>query len=173
MKALASTLVFILLFIFNSAAGQESLKIGHVNIQEILQKMPETDSIRLVIEKESSDMEELYQEMIMEHEDNLKKYNSEKDSYSDFVKSSKEKDLMEMSSKIQQFQQNANQQLQKRNMELVQPLYTKINEAISAVSLKNSYTYVLDLSSGAVAFHAPSSKNLNDIVLKELGVTIH
>lgn len=173
MKALTSILALISLFVFQSVEGQENLKIGHVNIQEILQKLPETDSISVVMKKETADMEDLYEEMIKEHEANLKKYNEEKSSYSEFVRGSKEKVLMEMSSKIQQFQQNANQQLQKRNMELVQPLYTKINEAISSVSLKNSYTYVLDISTGVVAFHSPTSQNLNKKVLQELGVTKH
>jgi outer membrane protein len=173
MKALASTLVILTLFGITHVIGQENLRIGHVNVQEIMQQLPETDSVKLVMERESKEMENLYVEMIKEHENNLKEYESKKDAYSEFIKTSKEKDLMEMSSKIQQFQQNANQQLQKRNMELIQPLYTKINEAINSVSLKNSFTYVLDLSSGTVSFHSPTSHNLNESVLQELGVSNH
>lgn len=172
MKRITSTFVFAILFCITAIHGQENLKIGHVNIQEILKQLPQTYSIRIVMEQEASEMEELYQEMIVEQEENLKKYEDGKETYSEFIRTSKEKDLMEMSSKIQQFQQNANQQLQKRNMELIQPLYTKINEAISSISLKNSFTYVLDLSSGAVSFHSPTSQNLNSIVLQELGVKI-
>jgi outer membrane protein len=77
---------------------------------------------------------------------------------------------MEMSAKIQQFQQTANDQLQKRNMELVQPIYSKINKAIKEVALKEGYTYIFDLSNGAVAYFSPSTKNLNSNVLQELGV---
>ena len=170
MKRTVGTFAFAILFCITAIHGQENLKIGHVNIQEILKQLPETDSIRIIMEQEASDMEELYQEMIREHEGNLKKYEAEKETYSEFIRTSKEKDLMEMSSKIQQFQQNANQQLQKRNMELIQPVYTKINDAIGKVALKNSFTYVLDLSTGAVAFQSPTSQNLNSIVLQELGL---
>jgi outer membrane protein len=113
------------------ANAQESLKLGHVNIPEILQKLPETDSIQEVMKKESNEMEKMFGDMIKEHESALQKYETEKESYSEFIRNSKEKELMEMSAKIQQFQQTANDQLQKRNMELVQPIYSKINKAIN------------------------------------------
>lgn len=170
MKRVAFIFAFALLLKVSLLSGQENLKIGHVNIQEILQQLPETDSIQVVMKNEADEMEKMYGEMINEHETNMKKFEAEKDTYSEFVRSSKETDLIEMSSKIQQFQQTANQQLQKRNIELIQPVYGKINEAIEKVALKNGFTYILDLNNGTVAYHSPSSKNLNTDVLHELGI---
>ena len=80
---------------------------------------------------------------------------------------------MEKETKIQQFSQDATQQLQQRQSELLKPVYEKVNKAIEKVSLANSFTYVLDLSVGAVAFYAPSSENLTPLVLKELGIELH
>jgi outer membrane protein len=148
--------------------AQENLKIGHVNIPEIVQQLPETDSLKKVIETETSEMEKMYEEMIQEHDASLKKYNAEKEKYSEFVRNAKESDLLEMAGKIQQFQQNAGQQLQNRNMELFQPVYAKINQAIEKVALKNNFTYILDLSTGTVAFFHPTAQNLNSLVLDEL-----
>ena len=173
MKRVVSIFAFALLLKVSLVSGQESLKIGHVNIQEILQQLPETDSIQVVMKNEADEMEKMFGEMINEHDMNLKKFEAEKDTYSEFVRTSKETDLVEMSSKIQQFQQTANQQLQKRNMELIQPVYAMINEAIEKVALKNGFTYILDLTNGTVAFHSPSSKNLNADVLHELGIVNH
>jgi len=51
--------------------AQSTLKIGHVNIQEIVQKHPSTDSIRKVLETETKEMENLYNEMLTEHENKL------------------------------------------------------------------------------------------------------
>jgi len=167
-----SILLLITLFstsIFVSA--QENLKIGHVNIPEIMQQLPETDSLKTVLENETKDMEKMYEEMITEHEASIKEYEQKKASYSEFVKNEKEKSLMEMANKIQQFNQNANQQLQQRNMELLQPVYQKINAAIEKIALSNHFTYILDLSNGAVAFYSPNSENINPLVLKELNIT--
>jgi outer membrane protein len=117
-------------------------------------------------------MEKMYEEMIIEHENSIKDYEQKKATYSEFVRSEKEKALMEMAGKIQQFNQNANQQLQQRNMELLQPVYKKINAAIEKVAMTNNFTYILDLSNGSVAYYSPSSENINPLVLKELNITI-
>ena len=173
MKISYFTLTATFLFISISTYSQENLKIGHVNIPELVQQLPETDSIQQVLKKESDDMEKMFNEMLEEHDSNVRKFESEKNSYSEFVRNSKEQDLMEMAAKIEQYQQNANQQLQKRNMELLQPVYDKINGAIKKVALKNNFTYILDLSTGTVAYHSPSSENLNLLVLRELGINLH
>lgn len=173
MKSILQFVILSALIPVNTVLAQENLKIGHVNIQEIVQQLPVTDSIQNVLKKEADDMEKMFNEMLQEHETNVKKFDSEKNTYSDFVRSSKESDLMEMATKIQNYQQTANQQLQKRNMELIQPVYGKINGAIEKVALRNNFTYVLDLSNGSVAYHSPSSENLNPQVLKELGIIVH
>lgn len=151
--------------------AQENLKIGHVNIPEIMQQLPETDSLKQVLENETQDMEKMYGELISEHETAVKEYEENKTKYSEFVRNEKEKSLMEMAGKIQEFNQNANQQLQQRNMELLQPVYQKINATIEKIALENNYTYILDLSQGSVVFHSPASRNLNPLVLQALNIT--
>ena len=148
--------------------AQSTLKIGHVNIQEIVQKHPSTDSIRKVLEVETKEMENLYNEMLTEHETKLGVFEKEKAGYSDFVRNSKEKELIGMAQKIQEYNQTAQQQLQRRNMELLKPVYDQINSLISDISVKNSFTYILDLGSGAVAYVAPTSENITPLVLEKL-----
>ena len=172
MNQISLVLFGILTLIGNSVTGQVDLKIGHINSQEILQQLPVSDSIQKVLASEANEMEQLYNEILKEHESNIQKFEEEKETYSEFVRNAKQKDLMENETKIQQFNQNANQQLQKRQSELFKPVYDKINGAIEKVSLANNFTYVLDLSVGAVAFYAPTSENLTPFVLKELGVVI-
>ena len=45
-----STFILVLAFLLkvSSVGAQEYLKIGHVNIQELVQQLPETDSIQEV-----------------------------------------------------------------------------------------------------------------------------
>ena len=168
MKQLSLFILLALVLSISFCNAQENQKIGHVNIPEIVQQLSETDSLKKVIETETNEMEKMYEEMIQEHDASLKKYNAEKEKYSEFVRNAKESDLLEMAGKIQQFQQNAGQQLQNRNLELFQPVYAKINQAIEKVALKNNFTYILDLSTGTVAFHHPSAQNINSLVLDEL-----
>jgi len=164
----ALTILFILFM--NGGFAQQILKIGHVNTAELISKMPESDSIQNVLDKEAKEMENMYTELIREHEKNVQKFEAEKSNYSDFVRETKESELIESAQKIQNFQQTAGQQLQKRNLELNQPVYQKLNNAISKVAIRNNFTYILDLSNGSVAFHSAESKNINQLVFAELGI---
>jgi outer membrane protein len=55
--------------------------------------------------------------------------------------------------------------LQKRNTELLQPIYEKIIKTIEIVATKNGFTYILDVSKGSVAFTSRDSQNIDPLVL--------
>ncbi|MCY1720734.1 OmpH family outer membrane protein [Prolixibacteraceae bacterium Z1-6] len=148
--------------------AQNILKIGHVNIQELAQKHPSMDSIRAVVEQETKDMEEVYADMIAEHESKLKAFEEESTGYSDFVKTAKQNELIELAQKIQSFRASAEQQLQQRNMELIRPVYENINQEISNIAGYNKFTYILDVSTGSVAYISPESENITPLVLERL-----
>jgi outer membrane protein len=168
MKIKTLLLFLIVLGVPFFAAAQTSLKIGHVNVQELVQKHPQMDSIRTIMDQESKDMQEIYDEMIAEHEQKLATFEAESETYSDFVKEAKQNELLELVQKIQNYNATAQQQMQKRNMELVQPLYQQINQAISSVAGTDNFTYVLDVSNGAVAYVSPTSSDITVRVLEEL-----
>ena len=148
--------------------AQNPLKIGHVNIQELVQKHPMLDSLQTVIEKESKDMQEIYEEMIAEHEAAIEKFEAESATYSDFVKQTRQNEILEQSQKIQTYNQTAQQQLQNRNMELIQPIYKQISKEISNIARAQNFTYVLDVSAGNVAYISPESEDLTPLVLKAI-----
>ena len=166
MKTKLTVILFCLFVQFSSA--QNAIKIGHVNIQEIVQNHPLADSLRKVLEAETKDMEDLYNEMLREHDSKLQVYEKEKAGYSEFVRNSKEKELGEMAQKIQNYNQSAQQQLQLRNMELLQPVYDQINTVIAEIAANSSFSYILDIGSGAVAYVAPTSENITPQVLNRL-----
>ena len=106
--------------------------------------------------------------MLREHDSKLQVYEKEKSGYSEFVRNSKEKELVEMAQKIQNYNQSAQQQLQLRNMELLQPVYDQINTVIAEIAANSSFSYILDIGSGAVAYVAPTSENITPQVLNRL-----
>lgn len=156
-----------LLIVF-SLNAQNSLKIGHVHVQELAQKHPDMDSVRAVVEQETKDLEEVYGEMLAEHESKLKAFEEESDGYSEFIRTTKQNEIVELAQKIQAYNQQAQQQLQKRNMELIRPIYEEVNEEISNIAGKNNFTYILDVSNGAVAYISPESEDITPLVLKVL-----
>ena len=73
MKQKSSLFIVVFFLSLFSVRAQDVLKIGHVNIPELVQKMPETDSIQTVLNKEADEMEKMYAELIKEHQKNLQK----------------------------------------------------------------------------------------------------
>lgn len=165
-KFLLSAIVVLVLT--TTVNAQQTLKIGHVNIQELVQKHPLMDSIQTIIEQEAKDMQEIYQEMIEEHEAAIEKFEAESDGYSAFVKETRQNEILEQSQKIQTYNQTAQQTLQKRNMELIQPVYKHINQEISNIAGAQNFTYVLDVSAGNVAYISPESEDLTPLVLEAI-----
>ncbi len=153
---------------FGAARAQSTLKIGHVNVQELVQKHPDTDSIHSVLQQEAKDMEEVYGEMLEEQEAKLNTFEQESAGYSDFVKKTKQDELLALSQKIETFNQTAQQQLRQRNIAMLQPVYDEVNEAIKKVAKENRFTYVLDVSAGVIAYLSPDSQDITARVLEEI-----
>lgn len=166
LKSLLITSLFI--FVVCSLSAQNPLKIGHVNVQELVQKHPMMDSIKVTLEKETKEMEEIYTEMLAEHEGKMKVFEAESSGYSDFVKETKQKELMELAQKIQTYNQSAQQQLQQRNMELIQPVYQQINQEVANVAGAQNFSYILDVSTGSVAYISPQSQDITPLVLESI-----
>ncbi len=161
---------FVLMLSHQTLFAQKQLKIGHVNVVEIVSLLPESDSAQLLLEKDTKELELMLEEMQVELNNLVNDYETNQENYSDLIRKTKESEIMGMREKIFNFQQNANQQLQERNYELLQPIYEKVQKAINNVAARGGFTYILDISKGSVVFTAPDSQNLNALVLEELGV---
>ncbi len=164
--------LFIAVLIINTkpAFSQNELKIGHANIVEILELLPETDSAQLLIEKDTKELELMLEEMQVEYNKLFNAYQENLNTYSEVIRSAKEADIVEMQNRIQTFQQNASQQLQQRGAELMQPIYDKIQQAINTVGMRDGYAYILDISKGSVVFTGEQSNDIEETLKQELGI---
>jgi len=151
------------------AKSQSTLKIGHVNVQELVQTHPDIDSIHAVLQQETKDMEDVYAEMQAEQQRKMDAFEKESATYSEFMKNAKQQELLELSQKIQSYNQNAQQIIRQRNMQLIQPVYEEVNSAIADISKEQGLTYVLDVSSGTVAFIADNALDITPLVKERLG----
>lgn len=151
------------------AKSQSTLKIGHVNVQELVQTHPDIDSIHAVLQQETKDMEDVYAEMQAEQQRKMDAFEKESATYSEFMKNAKQQELLELSQKIQSYNQNAQQIIRQRNMQLIQPVYEEVNSAIADISKEQGLTYVLDVSSGTVAFIGANALDITPLVKARLG----
>ena len=151
-----------------NAFPQAALKIGHVDVAEILAALPERDSAAAVLDKETKELQSTYDDMTVVYNKMLDDYEKGQSTFTEVVKKNKESELLDKEKRLQEFQQNATTSLQKRNSELIQPLLNKIIKAVDKVAGENGFTYILDVSKGSVVYTSKDSQNINPLVLKVL-----
>jgi outer membrane protein len=151
-----------------SSYSQASLKIGHVNMNEILAALPEKDSAQAKIDRETKEIEKSYEEMKVVYNNIVNDYQQGLKTFSDLVKKAKEDEILDKQKRLQEFEQNANATLQQRNIELFQPIYNKVIKAIEKAANEKGFTYILDLSKESVVFTSKDSQNLNQQVISIL-----
>ena len=146
--------------------SQSPLKVGHVDINEIMASLPEKDSAQVRLDKERKEIESTYEEMQVIYNKMVDDYQKGQNTLSDLVKKAKESEILDKQKRLQEFEQNASKTLQQRNFDLVQPIYNKIIKAIEKVATENGFNYILDVSKGSVVFISKDSQNINQMVLK-------
>jgi outer membrane protein len=161
-----SSLVTGLLFISLVSFSQPQLKIGHVNFEEIMLALPESDSAKAVLEKETKEFRSAYEELTVAYNQLYDEYQKGLLTYSALVKKTKEEELLDKQKRLSEFEQNASTTLQNRNAELVKPIIEKINKAIYKVATENGFTYILDISKGSVVYTSRDSQNITPLVIK-------
>jgi len=86
------------------------------------------------------------------------------------IKTRRQGEIADIEKRIGTFQQTANEELQRKQMELVSALREKIIKATSEVGTENNYTYIFDLSTQSIAFHSPKAVDVTPLVKKKLGI---
>lgn len=167
-KIIPAILTIAFLSISMISFSQNTLKVGHVNINEIMDALPAKDSAQAVLDKEKKELEATYEEMTVVYNKLYDDYQKSLASVSDVVKKAKEDELLDKQKRIAEFEQTASTTLQTRNIDLLKPIYDKIIKAIEKVATENGFTYILDLSKGSVVFTSKESLNINPLVLKIL-----
>ena len=157
-------------FVFTAGLFAQTLKIGHINSQELLAAMPESDSAQVKLERSAKDLQAQLESMQVELNNKYQDYIGKRDTYSELIKQAKETELQEMQQRIQQFSTVAEQDVQKQRTETYKPILDKANKAISDVAKENGFTYILDLSAGAVIYHADNSIDLLPMTKAKLGL---
>ncbi|MDE0770595.1 MAG: OmpH family outer membrane protein [Salibacteraceae bacterium] len=161
--------VLLVAFSFTSNA-QKSLKFGHINSNDLLTIMPERDSAEAQLKIFAQELELQLTKMSAEYEKKYTDYQANVSVMNEVVRASKEEEILELQKRIQDFQQKAQQSLQKKETTLMEPLIAKAKKAITDVAKENNYSYVFDTSIGAL-IHYPEGDDVLPLVKTKLGLT--
>lgn len=178
MKKLSLLLVsfFIALTSVDTAKAQET-KIGYVNPQAVLAKMPEMAAIQKRLQNfaQQKQQELLQQEQQFQAE--VTEYEQKAGVRTEEANQREQERLSQMQQALMTAQQEAETALQQRRQELLSPMFTQIGTAIDAVAQEMGLTYVLNTTTSngdQIILYASQEYqekyDITDEVMQELGV---
>ena len=159
----------IALFVMTGVANAQ-VKIAHVNTAEILDAMPDKAKAEQDLEKYYTELQNQLQAMAREYQTKMQDYEANQATMSNLVRQSKEKEIVDLQTRIQQFQLNAEEEFEKKRAELLRPILDKIQNAINAVGREKGYTYIIDLATGAAVWVGTDAVDCSRDVRAKLGL---
>ncbi|GJG27782.1 membrane protein [Segatella bryantii] len=146
-------------------------KFGHLNSQEIMSQMPEFIKARGEVEAQAktyeNDLKSMQEELTRKNDE----YEKGKSTMNATAQKQKETELQTLYQKIQQAYQDNQQALSKLQQDKMQPITTKLVNAIKAVGDQGKYVYIMDVASGIPYISQTQSKDVTAEVKAQLAKT--
>ena len=145
MKKLTKVLVLLVLALgIGFGANAQGMKIGYVDSQAIIDMMPESAKIQQDMQAYYSELQAELQAMATEYQAKMRDYEANAATMSNILRQSKEKEIVDLQGRIQEFQANAESDLAAKQEELSKPMLDKIKAAIDAVVKAKGLAYVFE-----------------------------
>ncbi|WP_348797692.1 OmpH family outer membrane protein [Flavobacterium adhaerens] len=165
MKQFKTLLIAAILFIGATQITTAQTKVAHVDVAEIMGKMPAMLDAQKQLEKLGTTYDAEYKKMVEEYQAKLKKYDAEATTVTEAVNGERQKEVQDMQKRIVDYRDNAQKELQTKESEIVKPLMEKVRASIQKVGKAKGFQYVLDGSTLLLA----DGTNITADVKKDLG----
>ena len=144
-------------------------KFGYIDSQKLLMLMPERKTAETEVQEFAKSLEAQLASMTTEYQQGVQQYQANEATYTDLIKQDKVAEITGLEQRIQAFQQNAQQSLQTKEQELLEPILARARKAIEDVANEGNYTYIFDKSIGSILY-AKESENVINLVKKKLNL---
>lgn len=151
-------------------ASAQTLKIGIVDTQELIAKMPDTAAAQKQLEEVSKKYQDEYAKLTEEMKRLVDEYQNMKEDELPAIKERKTRELSDYQQKLQQFEQTADQDLQKMQYDLMSPVLQKIRTAIEAVGKEGSYSLVQNKDAQIILYYDSPVVDITNDVKAKLGI---
>ena len=169
MKHLTKAFLVLSIVSISFVAKAQTPKFGHINSADLIQLMPETKQSDSTLRKFGESLDGQLKTMTAEYQSKLQKYQGSRDSMPDAIKAVKEKELEDLGNRIQDFQQTAQESIQKKKEDLYGPILKKADQAIKDVAKEKGFSYIFDTSGGTVLY-ATDGDDVMALVKTKLGL---
>lgn len=163
------TILSMLMFIPLGIIAQE-MKIAVVNTQAVFMALPEISTLELEI----ANLRKQYEAEMKGMEEDYNRKNADLiaqgDSLTDNIKMMRLQEIQELRNRMENFVPIANEQIGKKQEELLAPIQEKIDKAIKEVGTENGYAYILIDNPQIILFKGATAIDATDKVKAKLGI---
>ena len=165
MKQVKTLVIAAMMLVGGSQAINAQAKTAHVDVSEIMAKMPAMLDAQKQLEKLSATYDTEYKTMVDEYQGKLKKYEQEAATVGDAANETRSKEVQDMQKRIVDYRDNAQKELQTKESDIVKPIMDKVKASIQKVGKAKGFQYVFN-SEGLLLADGP---NITADVKKDLG----
>jgi outer membrane protein len=170
MKFQFTVLLFSLLSICHAQTTQ---KIGHADWEYIFSQMPDYQRIESELKIYESQLQNQLKIKAQELETKYKSYQEMASDAPEPIRRDKESELASLQENLDKFQRDAQASMQKKQNDLINPVFAKVGEAIQMVAAEQGYSYILNprmVGGGDLLLFTDEKYNISGLVLKKLGI---
>ncbi len=163
--------LFILAAALFAVGTVSAQKFARVNLQEIVVAMPEFEQAQKNLEAFGKDLQEQMEQIQVEFNNKLADFQKNQGTMAASVKQMKQQELEQLQQRFSEFQQIAQQDFQKKEAELIEPVQKKADEAVKKVAKAAGYIAVFNTAVPSLAyFDEAQLTDIAPLVKKELGI---
>lgn len=164
----------IAIFCVGFVAQAQDIKIGYTNVELIMDLMPEMEQIGADIQDYQQQLQMNIQTKGESFQRQVQAYQQAAATMTEDARAAKENDLTKLRDELQKFEQDAQVSYQRKLQQLLEPVQTKVFNAINAVAAENNYTHIFSDSAGnsPILLYTRDDDKFTELVLKKLGIEI-
>ena len=144
-------------------------KFGKVNTQVVVQSLPDyakaQGEMAALSKQKENDLKSMQDELTRKSQE----YDKSKSAMNPTKQKETEEELQGLDAKIQQAYQDAQKELSEKNNALLEPILTKVQNAITAVGKAGGYTSIFEIGTSGVVFFGDNVKDVTEEVKAKIG----
>ncbi|MCG6186703.1 OmpH family outer membrane protein [Maribellus maritimus] len=168
MRNLLKLFAVILLMGTTASINAQTLKFGHIDLQALVQVMPESKTAQTEMTGFQADIEEIFGGMQTELQQKYTEFEQLGEEASEVKRNAKITEIQDLQQRIENYRATAQQQIQQKQAEVLQPIYKKAQTAVEEVAKEQGMIYVFDIN--AVIYKSNQSIDVLPLVKKKLGI---
>lgn len=153
----------------NGNNGQ--IKLGYVSSTDIIMAIPEYKTAQNKLKQLTDDLTGRIETLQNEFNTKLAAYKQQNSNLPPATREMQEKQLQDLSDRMNALQNSAQDELQRTQQKLMEPIIAKLQSAIESVGVTHGYSFIFDTTQNAILYKGTGATNLDNLVKSELGIT--